>query len=148
MGYGRAAKSITGTASAGKAAVGWQEACVGALGRASQLLREALAGEPARQQGPGGAPVRHSQACEELQQLSGVIEGAALQVERAGRWHAGAGQRVDAALYELEQLRRDLEAVVDPALLAGTRRILAADAGAERDAAAAARDESGLQRRR
>lgn len=60
--------------------------------------------------------------------LSTMIGSQARQVDHAGRCHDAAAVRLDAALYELEQLRRELAAVVDPSLLVSTQRLLAAAA--------------------
>lgn len=74
----------------------------------------------------------------QIARLSEVVERTARHGARAEQCHENAGLRIDAALYELEQLRHELEAVVDPALLAGTSRILAEAGGGEEIASAAA----------
>jgi hypothetical protein len=64
-----------------------------------------------------------------------VVESTARHVERAERCHRGAGIRIDAALYELDQLRMELQSVVDPALLEGTSRLLDSSAAEKSKAA-------------
>jgi hypothetical protein len=66
--------------------------------------------------------------------LSDVVARAARNSLRAQKCHDSASVRVDAALYELEKLREELKAVVDPARLAptaGSSAIAAAGGGGE-----------------
>ena len=58
-----------------------------------------------------------------LNRLVDVVATAANCGERASRLHNAAGLKVDSALYELEQLRLELEEVVAPHLLGRTRTI-------------------------
>ncbi len=79
-----------------------------------------------------GEPLARSRTSPQLSKLTAVVETAAQHVERAEHCHRSAGIRIDAALYELDQLRMELQTVVDPALLQGTSRILDAEiAGAQ-----------------
>ena len=103
---------------------GLQAACTGALAAARELLRETLSREEIRleaQKNAAGEPG----ARRELAQLSDRVE---VHGRRAEECHAGAAQRVDSALYELEQLRRELEAVIDPTLLVRTAPAVSAPA--------------------
>lgn len=59
-----------------------------------------------------------------MDKLSRVVDAASLHGERAQSYHESAGRRIDSALYELEQLRQELESVVDPKLLQRTSEIL------------------------
>lgn len=52
-----------------------------------------------------------------MKELAGVVHGAVGHGERAQRYHDGAARRIDAALYELDQLRMELAAVLSPELL-------------------------------
>lgn len=45
--------------------------------------------------------------------LSGVVTNAVARGERAVALHGRASRRIDAAIYELAELRRELSAVVD-----------------------------------
>lgn len=100
-------------------------ACAAALGRMAASLREIGSARPSldaagrTDAGRAGTP-----ASPHLTKLTAVVDTTAQHVERAERCHRGAGIRIDAALYELEQLRMELQSVVDPALLQGTNRIL------------------------
>ncbi len=47
-----------------------------------------------------------------LERMSGDFNASVARGERAGRCHAGAVQRIDAALYELDQLREELAGVL------------------------------------
>lgn len=69
------------------------------------------------QSGAGGREMQ-PQAGPKVGRLSDVVASAARHSARAQACHDDAGVRVDAALYELEQLRQELKAVVDPRLLA------------------------------
>ncbi len=60
-----------------------------------------------------------------LARLTGVVEAAARHGERAQSCHDDASLRIDSALYELEQLRRELESVVPSELLQRAHEILA-----------------------
>ncbi len=75
----------------------------------------------------------------QIGRLSDVVDNAARHGARAQECHEGASLRVDAALYELEQLRSELSAVVDPRLLARTGGILEAEAARARGAEAHSR---------
>lgn len=67
----------------------------------------------------------------QIDRLSGVVENAATRSDRAKRCHDDARRQIDSALYELDQLRLDLGAVVDPKLIARTPEAPAIDAKAE-----------------
>ncbi|MEQ1715340.1 MAG: hypothetical protein ABL907_05055 [Hyphomicrobium sp.] len=103
----------------------WPRAFGTVLSRVAAMLGASAKGhekpqaEAAQALDPSGPEAREDA---QLTRLSGVIERASLHGERAQRCHDGAGLRIDAALYELEQLREELRAVVDPALLAGFQR--------------------------
>ena len=79
---------------------------------------------------PPAARQEHEAAiCEDRQhfeRLSGDFHASVARGERAGRCHAGAVQRIDVALYELDQLREELAGV----LRSGTTGTLQATATA------------------
>jgi hypothetical protein len=110
--------------------VGLIGACTTALERMASTLRDMGSAAPSGDVAVERTALRRAaaQAQPHLTKLTSVVETAARHVERAEQCHRGAGIRIDAALYELEQLRMELQAVVDPALLQGTSRILDADA--------------------
>ncbi len=54
----------------------------------------------------------------QLGRLSGVVENAAMRADNAKRCHDDARRHIDSALYELDQLRLELGAIVDPRLIA------------------------------
>lgn len=51
-----------------------------------------------------------------MERLAAVIRATASRSERAARYHAGAAQRIDAAIYELEQLRAEIATVLQAGL--------------------------------
>lgn len=101
-------------------------ACAGLLRLAVRrlTLRPPAMGsaEPRAEAQPSGvtAPAAH----DHMGKLSTVVDAACRHGERAQACHDSAGRRIDAALYELDQLRQELEAVVDPQLLKRTGEIL------------------------
>ena len=111
---------------------GLAAACAGGLGRIGLPLlswsARAFGAAP-----PQSSPASHGhqsghqsgeQDGGQLGRLSAIVGTQARQVERADRCHSAAAVRLDAALYELEQLRDELAAVVDPALLVATDRLI------------------------
>lgn len=50
----------------------------------------------------------------QMQRLLELIHSSARRSERAVRCHARAAQRIDAAIYELEQLRAEIATVIRP----------------------------------
>ena len=68
----------------------------------------------------------------QIGRLSDVVDNAARHSARAQECHEGASVRVDAALYELEQLKNELSTVIDPRLLARTSGILEVETSRER----------------
>ena len=110
--------------------VGLIAACTAALGRMASTLRD-IGSTPLSSDGAVERTLSRradTRTSPHLTKLTSVVETAAQHVERAEQCHRGAGIRIDAALYELEQLRMELQSVVDPALLKGTSRILDAEA--------------------
>lgn len=105
---------------------GWTARCASLLAHAAPVLQRPV--KARRIETPvttaASTPPPPSPEAPQLSRLSGIVEAAAYHSERARQCHAAAGVRVDAALYELEQLRLELQAVVAPSLLAGTRRVL------------------------
>lgn len=110
-------------------------ACAGLLRRAADLLSRSRGNDAHRPPSPRSAqsPTTEAGATRDhLGRLSKAVDAARRHGERAEALHLGAGRRIDAALYELEQLRQDLQSVVDPKLLVRTSEILeggAASAG-------------------
>jgi hypothetical protein len=114
----------------------WIGLCAAALARAAGALRSAKAIPPvlvpvsvpvrvprSQAQPPSGVPP--VEPVSHLSRLAGIIDSTARHAARADACHRCAEVRIDAALYELEQLRSDLAAVVPPAMLTGTERLLA-----------------------
>ena len=85
----------------------------GALQRAAEWLRGS-GPTPALGVGNPNGTVSRGQ----LNRLSGVIENAAMRADNAKRCHDDARRHIDSALYELDQLRAELGAIVDPKLIA------------------------------
>ena len=50
----------------------------------------------------------------QMDRLATLVHASARRSERAHRCHAGAAQRIDAAIYELEQLRAEIASVLRP----------------------------------
>lgn len=88
----------------------------------------------------------------QFERLAGVIQAAAGRGANAGRCHARAAQRIDAALYELDRLREELCGVIAASALAPapgaasrnaaidtSRQTIAAEAAVTVDRARAAR---------
>lgn len=101
------------------------KACAGLLRVAAGRL--AMRHAPARKESrpvPQPADREPPAARDHMGKLSTVVDAACRHGERAQALHESAGRRIDAALYELEQLRQELEAVVDPQLLKRTSEIL------------------------
>ena len=62
-----------------------------------------------------GEAVSRSEATRrQMERLAAVVRATAGRGERAARCHAGAAQRIDAAIYELEQLRAEIASVLRP----------------------------------
>lgn len=115
-------------------------ACTSALGRMAASLRELGSARGSGEARAHRTIARQagSHASPQLSKLTTVVESAAHHVERAEHCHRGAGVRIDAALYDLEQLRMELGAIVDPALLQTTSRPPAAEVARREVASGAA----------
>ena len=129
---------------------GWAEACAEMLGKVAALLggKTAAQSSSAATQAEPRKPLLDLKPAPQLTKLSGVVETAAGHGERASHYHERAGLRVDAALYELEQLRKELESVVDPQLLARTMAILEQSAALKQVAAVSRADSADSTARR
>lgn len=120
------------------------DACAAALRRALALLQSSSPDQQLAEAGQQSTSIVAQYAGEsgehaQLARLVGVVERAAEHAMRAEQCHRAAAVRVDAALYELEQLRADLIGIIAPEKLAGLLRqavaITAGQAGSERSAA-------------
>lgn len=90
-----------------------QGALSGLLQRVGQLAGAHRAGpRPDAAAGDAADIARDINPAAQMQRLAAVVREAVDQGERAARYHQGASRHIDAALYELEQLRDDLEAVL------------------------------------
>ena len=102
----------------------WTDTCVTLLERAGAVLRRNVApAGPQQTLNAFGGMAIEAKTTPHLNRLVDVVATAANCGERASRLHNAAGLKVDSALYELEQLRLELEEVVAPHLLGRTRTI-------------------------
>ena len=106
-----------------------------AIARALDRLRRPTPQSPAPAAAPIASELPHPRPDDHLARLTGIIASAARHGERASTLHEYANRRIDSALYELDQLRLELGAVVDPHLLKETAALLAASADVLREPA-------------